>query len=193
MAKWAQLGTFYPFARFHYGIHSPENEPYKQPEPYASIIRRTMFDRYQYSRQLYTCLFDMSNNGGSCFSPLFYSFPNDTKLYEQYESSFIFANAIKVTPNLLENSQSIPAYFPYANGKWVSLVNTREILAGNTSYTLDTTGYSTPAHLMPGKIISFQNNSDASINNIHQLINGSITVLVNPDDNDFAQGSIFLD
>jgi hypothetical protein len=29
--------------------------------------------------------------------------------------------------------------------------------------------------------------------NIHQLINGSITVLVNPDDNDFAQGNIFLD
>lgn len=164
-----------------------------QPEPYASIIRRTMFDRYQYSRQLYTCLFDMSNNGGSCFSPLFYTFPNDTKLYDNYESSFIFANAIKVTPNLVENTQSIPAYFPNANGKWVSLVNTREILAGNTTYQLDTTGYSTPAHLMPGKIISFQNNSDASINNIHQLINGSITVLVNPDDNDFAQGSIFLD
>jgi len=29
--------------------------------------------------------------------------------------------------------------------------------------------------------------------NIHQLINGSISVLVNPDDNDFAQGNIFLD
>jgi len=167
LAKWAQLGTFYPFARFHYDIHSPENEPFRQPEPYASIIRRTMFDRYQYSRQLYTCLFDMSNNGGSCFSPLFYTFPNDTKLYEEYESSFIFANTIKVTPNLLENTQSVTGYFPNANGKWVSLVNTREILAGNATYELDTTGFSTLAHLMPGKIISFQNNSDGSINNIH--------------------------
>ena len=55
-------------------------------------------------------------------------------LYDNYESSFIFANAIKVTPNLVENTQSIPAYFPDANGKWVSLVNTREILAGNTTY-----------------------------------------------------------
>jgi len=97
----------------------------------------------------------MSINGGSCFSPLFFSFPNDTKLYDNFESSFIFANSIKVTPNLLENTQSIPAYFPNANGKWVSLVNTREILEGNTTYQLDTTGYSTPVHLMPGKIISF--------------------------------------
>lgn len=65
---------------------------------------------------------------------MFFSFPNDTKLYDNYESSFIFANAIKVTPNLLENTQSIPAYFPNANGKWVSLVDTREILGGNTTY-----------------------------------------------------------
>lgn len=83
-AKWAQLGTYYPFARFHYDRDSPENEPYNQPEPYASIIRRTMLDRYQYSRLLYTCLFDMSlfKDGGSCFSPLFYTFPNDTNLYQ---------------------------------------------------------------------------------------------------------------
>jgi len=103
-AKWAQLGTFYPLARFHYDIHSPENEPYQQDEPYRSIIRRTMLDRYQYLRQLYTCLFDMSNNGGSCFDPLFYHFPNDTQLYQNYESSFMFAGAIKVTPNLVKNT-----------------------------------------------------------------------------------------
>jgi hypothetical protein len=29
--------------------------------------------------------------------------------------------------------------------------------------------------------------------NIHQLINGSVTLLVNPDNNDFAQGMLFLD
>lgn len=154
-AKWAQLGTFYPFARFHYDIHSPENEPYRQDEPFKSIIRRTMLDRYQYLRHLYTCLFDMSNSGGSCFDPLFYHFPNDTQLYQNYESSFIFAGALKVTPNLVKNTQSIPAYFPAVNGKWVSLVNTRELLAGNTTYQLDTTGFSTPVHMMPGKVMAF--------------------------------------
>jgi len=29
--------------------------------------------------------------------------------------------------------------------------------------------------------------------NVHQLINGSVTLLVNPDNNDFAKGSLFLD
>ena len=46
---------------------------------------------------------------------------------------------------------------------------------------------------MPGKIIPFQNNSDASINNTAQLINAPITLVVNPDDNGFAKGTLFLD
>jgi alpha-glucosidase (family GH31 glycosyl hydrolase) len=49
-AKWAQLGTFYPFARFHYDPSSSPNEPYLMDEPYKSILRRTMLDRYQYLR-----------------------------------------------------------------------------------------------------------------------------------------------
>lgn len=194
LTKWAQLGTYYPFARFHYDIDSPANEPYRLPEPYRSIVRRTMLDRYQYMRQLYTCMREVSNNGGTCFDPLFYYFPNDTKLYDEIESTFIFAGAIKVTPNLQNSTQQwIPAYFPEAKGKWVNLNNLREALNGSQTYQLDTTGYSTPAHLMPGKIIAFQNNSDGSIMNIHQLINGSITLLVNPDNENFGQGTLFLD
>ena len=41
-AKWAQLATFYPFARFHYDINSPPNEPYLMAQPYKSIVWRTM-------------------------------------------------------------------------------------------------------------------------------------------------------
>jgi hypothetical protein len=96
---------------------------------------------------------------------------------------------LKVTPNLLEDQdQYVDSYFPMANGLWVSLVNLRESLEGGKTHRLDTTGASTNVHLMPGKVIAFQNNSDGSINNIHQLINGSITLLVNPDNNEFAQG-----
>ena len=155
-AKWAQLGTYYPFARFHYDTNSPNNEPYLMAEPYKSIVRRTMLDRYQHLRQLYTCLRDAQTQGGTCFDPLFYHFPNDTKLYNEIESSFLFVGSIKVTPNLQNSSeQSIPAYFPDANGKWVSLVNLREALDGGQTHELDTTGYSTPAHLMPGRVIAF--------------------------------------
>jgi len=61
-----------------------------------------------------------------------------------------------VTPNLQNSAnQWIPAYFPDANGKWVSLVNLSEAIDGGKTYKLDTSGYSTPVHLMPGRVIAF--------------------------------------
>ena len=115
-AKWAQLATFYPFARFHYDIDSPPNEPYLMVEPYHSIAKRTMFDRYQYMRQLYTCLWEVSKNGGTCFDPQFYYFPTDDNTFNEIESTFIFAGAIKVTPSLVDtDAKTNPSYFPDAN------------------------------------------------------------------------------
>ena len=46
---------------------------------------------------------------------------------------------------------------------------------------------------MPGRIIPFQNNSDTSINNTQQLINAAISLFINPDENGYAKGSLFLD
>lgn len=45
-ARWTQLATFYPLARFHYDKDSDDNEPYLMEEPYKSISRRAMLDRY---------------------------------------------------------------------------------------------------------------------------------------------------
>lgn len=93
-------------------------------EPYKSIVKRTMFDRYQYMRLLYTCLYEVSNNGGTCFDPMFYHFPNDNNTYEEIEASFIFAGTLKVTPVLTEaDSLTVNSYFPATNGKWASLNN----------------------------------------------------------------------
>lgn len=36
-----------------------------------------MHDRYQYSRMMYTCLFESMKYGGTCFDPLFYYYPTD--------------------------------------------------------------------------------------------------------------------
>lgn len=135
-AKWAQLGTFYPFARFHYDIHSPPNEPYNMAEPYFSIAKRTMLDRYQYLRALYTCMFEVSKNGGSCFDPLLYYFPTDDNVYHEIEQTFLFAGAIKVTPSLTETTDTtLNAYFP--SGTWASLSNLGSNVQGGQKHALD--------------------------------------------------------
>lgn len=152
-----------------------------------------MYDRYQYSRLLYTCLFEMSKWGGTCFDPLFYYFPTDEQTYNNIEHSFIFAGAIKVTPSLTDtDDKTVPSYFPAGN--WVNLNNLKDITnSTGATINLDITSPHVNTHFMPGKIIPFQNNSDMSVNSIHQLINRPISLLINRDDAGLAKGSLFLD
>lgn len=40
-----------------------------------------MHDRMQYLRLMYTCLFEASEFGGSCFDPIFFHYPMDLASY----------------------------------------------------------------------------------------------------------------
>lgn len=106
----------------HYINTSEFNEPYNIQEPYKTLAKNAMLNRYSYMRQLYTCLFESTKYGGTCFDPLLYYFPTDDKVYEEIESTFIFAGALKVTPVLTplgDNETTREAYFP--QGTWVDL------------------------------------------------------------------------
>lgn len=80
-ARWIQLATFYPFARLHYDRSSDPTEPYLLEGKYYDIAKRSMLDRYQYIRHLYTCIYEANQNGGTCFDPLFYYYPLDDMLF----------------------------------------------------------------------------------------------------------------
>lgn len=74
-------------------------------------------------------MYEVSQNGGTCFDPLFYHFADDDNVYKNYSNTFIYANAIKVSPVLsaLEpNQTSFKSYFP--KGQWVSLNNFASIV-----------------------------------------------------------------
>lgn len=81
-----------------------------------------MFDRYSYVRLMYTCLFEASMWGTTCYDPLFFHYPTDDKLYDDIESTFMVANNIKVSPILkpgVRDKQTYSVYFP--SGHWASL------------------------------------------------------------------------
>lgn len=91
-AKWIQLSQFYPFARTHSnltvrnedGSSSPMNagEPYKLNGKNLKRGILSIYQRYSYIRQIYTCMFEVSQNGGTCFDPLFYKYADDPNTYE---------------------------------------------------------------------------------------------------------------
>jgi alpha-glucosidase (family GH31 glycosyl hydrolase) len=86
---------------------------------YSGIVNDCIYDRYRYIRQLETCFHDISENGGSCFDPLLFHYPEVEESYNDTEATFIVANAIKVTPVLEPSTQKIESFFP--KGNWVDL------------------------------------------------------------------------
>ena len=49
---------------------------------------------------MYTCLYEATSWGGSCFDPLLYYFPEDDEVYKDISSSFMVGGALKVSPVL---------------------------------------------------------------------------------------------
>lgn len=121
-ARWIQLSTFYPFARNHYDKDSTPSEPYQLTDNWLATAREAMFNRYSYVRLMYTCLYEASMWGTTCFDPMFFHYPGDPQLYGDMESSFMVANNVKVSPILkpgVREGEKYNAYFP--NGRWASL------------------------------------------------------------------------
>ena len=121
------------------------------------MAKDSLYDRYQYLRHMYTCLFEVSTNGGTCFDPLFYYFPEDENLHIDPESSFMVGGALKVSPVLTalpNGTTTFQSYFP--KGTWVSLrdfsVANRSLGGGNVTLTA---GNTVNVHLREGSIIPF--------------------------------------
>lgn len=104
---------------------------------------------------MYTCLYEAMMDGGSCFDPLFYYYPEDEKLFEEIESSFIVGGALKVSPILNPGVvDTYKAYFP--EGKWVSMID-YSIITGPVVADLKAE-MTVNVHLRPGSLIPFQDN-----------------------------------
>lgn len=126
-ARWIQLATFYPLARTHQNLTfedtpSERSEPYLLEGKYKDWALHSIRDRYSYLRHMYTCLFEVNQNGGTCIDPLFYYYPDDDNVYGDTTSTFMVGGAIKVSPVLQahdDKDKTFQAYFP--KGKWASL------------------------------------------------------------------------
>jgi alpha-glucosidase (family GH31 glycosyl hydrolase) len=162
-SRWIQLATFYPFARVHQnltylGKDSDRSEPYLMSEPYKTNAIASIRYRYSFLRMMYTCLFEINQRGGTCFDPLFYHYPNDENVYQNYEQQFIVANSVLVSPVLEYLEDGVTTYKGYMpQGKWVNLANYSEILdakAGGKVFDL-TDKPVVNAYLKQGSLIPF--------------------------------------
>lgn len=141
-------------------------------------------------RYYYTLLFEISQRGGSLFSPLFYQYPSEEGAYEDITHSFMIGDAIKITPVLEESAQNVRSYFP--KDKWFDV--RAETVTHNYEdgkfIDLPAPWDSVNIHMRGGTIVPWLNSTG---NTTESLLNSKLTIKVLRDSAGFAAGTVYID
>eukprot|EP00347_Sterkiella_histriomuscorum_P022543 403338093 len=200
-ARWVQLATFYPLARFNQNDKDGDstdvpNEPFYLNGDYLTMALNSMTNRYQYLRHMYTCLFEVSQWGGSCIDPLLYYYPEDDNVYDDIGATFMVGGSIKVSPVLDPiggKQKTFKSYFPA--GQWVNLDNYADIIGTNDKggyYDLDAQSVVVNKHLAPGSMIPWQDSKITKAMTTADLLKFPISLIANRDTHGHASGTLVL-
>jgi alpha-glucosidase (family GH31 glycosyl hydrolase) len=214
-ARWHILGSFYPFSRNHnvdtglpqepwefnsrsrFEDRNDNNRPiegYTLHAAKAGIKMRYSLMRYAYSQFMLISL----GKKGAYFKPAFFEFPEDDTLLNDMEiqnTHIMVGDSIYFIPCLNREQSDYRGYFPNAN--FNSIVDLKNILTYNKdnnsgSYIILNGGMTTiNAFLLGGKIIPFQNT--AKVLNSKDLRSTPISLIINPDQNNLANGYVIFD
>jgi len=97
LTRWYQAAVFQPFLRAHAHIDSKRREPWLFGEPYTSIIRAAVRQRYAYLPYIYTLFYLNSVTGFPIMRPLWVEFPSDSGAHG-VEEQFLLGGALLVAP-----------------------------------------------------------------------------------------------
>ena len=215
-ARWHILGSFYPFSRNHNVDTGLPQEPWefntrsryedwtddKRPkEGYTLHAAKTGIKmRYSLMRYAYSQFMQISlGKKGAYFKPAFFEFPEDDILLNDMEiqnTHIMVGDSIYFIPCLNREQSNYKGYFPNAN--FNSIVDLKSIFTYNKDnknngvYILlngDMTAIN--AFLLGGKIIPFQNT--VKVLNSRDLRNTPISLIINPDQNNKANGYVIFD
>ena len=165
------------------------------------MAKAAIIERFSYVRHMYTCLFRVSQDGGSFFDPMMYHYPNDDTHFQSNntEHTFLVGDAIKVTPVLESNPTELWSYFP--NGDWVSMRDYSVVVSANSSTTggewksldLAATKEGIHSHLRPGYMVPHQTCGNITCGTTTDLQNqGELSMVINRDAQGHAKGRLFL-
>lgn len=110
LARWYQTGIYHSFFRGHAHIDTKRREPYLVDEPYRSITRTALRQRYALLPYWYTLFYDAYKNGTPLMRPMFMEFPGDENIFTT-EDQFMVGDAILVKPITQEGVTSTDVYF----------------------------------------------------------------------------------
>jgi len=171
-ARWIQLATYYPFARAHQnltymGNASDFSEPFTLAEPWKDVAKKALYNRYEFLRMQYTCLYEVHIDGGVCVAPTFFYYPEAEGAFKDIEQSFMVGNGkLMVVPVLKEGAKNVTGFFP--QGNWTNINYLSDIVRVDDAKGKEVQVPVSPnyalAYLAPGALIPWQDNTKQTIN-----------------------------
>lgn len=189
IARWFQLGTFYPFFRSHAHIDSKRREPWIFEDPYLSVIRSAVQLRYTLLPYIYTQFYYAYENLTPILRPLFMEFPKDPVTFGE-DSSFMVGSDILVHPVTAAGLTHVDVYLPGdASNVWYDYTTHHRYHSGKI-ITVETPLEYTPIFLRGGSVIATKERLRRSST---QMKNDPFSLIVSLDEHHNAMGTLYLD
>ncbi|KAK7679584.1 hypothetical protein QCA50_017294 [Cerrena zonata] len=186
-ARWAALGSFYPFMRNHNGDTSISQEFYLWPTV-AQAARNAIDIRYRLLDYLYTSLHTSSQDGSPLLSPLWYAYPQDSNTFP-IDLQFLFGPSILVSPVTEENSTTVSAYFP--KDIFYDFQTLAPLQGQGAAVTFENVNFtSIPLHIKGGVVLPLRETGAMTITQLRKV---DFELVVAPGSNGQASGLLYVD
>jgi oligosaccharide 4-alpha-D-glucosyltransferase len=155
--RWLQMAMYTPIFRPHgtalYNIepaaYSFPSEPALMPEPYKTLAKNIVVQRYQWLPYNYTLAFEQATQQQPFIRPLYYMHPTDSNAYK-FEQQYYWGNNILVAPILQPKATQQTVYLP--NAKWYAL-NSSIPIKGNNTFQINTAITEIPVFVKAGSFL----------------------------------------
>jgi alpha-glucosidase len=133
LARWYQLGAFYPLMRNHSAKGTTMQEPWRFGEPYLSLARTALEMRYSLLPTLYTLMHTASQNGLPVMRSMLMLDSADMNCL-QANHQFMFGDALLVSPVVTASTSKKLTYLP--KGRWLGFTDFKAGQLLETGYTI---------------------------------------------------------
>jgi mannosyl-oligosaccharide alpha-1,3-glucosidase len=111
LVRWYQAGAFQPFFRAHAHIDTKRREPWLFGDPYTSMIRSVVRERYALLPYWYNTFQEAHETGVPIMRPLMVEYPEDENVFAM-EDQYLIGSGILVKPVTEEGATQTNVYFP---------------------------------------------------------------------------------
>jgi alpha-glucosidase len=187
LARFMQLGAFFPLYRNHSALGTPAQEPWAFGQPWEAICREAISLRYQLLPYFYTLFEEASRTGAPIARPMLYTFPDDTTV-TGLDDQFMVGGDLLVAPVLLPEQRQREVRFPA--GAWRDWL-TGERYVGPLTARIESPIDVAPLYLREGAILPL----GPVMQHVGELAEEPLTLVcaLGPADDARAEGALYED